>query len=266
MNARSAPYQTLTVSRDGRIATITLNQPSKLNAFTPQQVEELGVAFDEVGADDAVGAVILTGAGRSFSAGGDVRLDVDLLRRLSKPEFQAYLGQAKQMFKAIFYCPKPTIAAVHGYAVGAGLEVALCCDARIAATDAKFGEFFVKMGLTPEVGMYLLPKIVGLGRARLLQYTGDLVEASEAYRIGLVDEVVPQEQLIPTAEALAKRLAEGPKAIRIIKRGINDSLDMSFEDALEHMIELDYEAVHTKDHEEAVTAWLERRKPVFKGI
>jgi len=160
---------------------------------------------------------------------------------------------------------KPVIAAINGYAIGAGLDLALTCDIRIAAEDAQIGEFFVKMGLIPEAAIYFMPRLIGLGKAKLLCFTGDLIGAREAEQIGLVDKVVPSERLMLSAEELAKRLADGPKAIGIIKRGLNESLKMTFESTIDYIGRLQYQLVHTEDHAEAVNSWIEKRPPLFKG-
>ncbi|OGW13562.1 MAG: hypothetical protein A3G93_10375 [Nitrospinae bacterium RIFCSPLOWO2_12_FULL_45_22] len=258
-------FATVILTRKDHLGIVTMNRPEKLNALSPELIEDLVKALHEVARDAAIRAVIITGAGRSFSAGGDVQKDILPLRDKSPTEFNTYMEQAVVMYKLLIEMEKPVIAAINGYVVGAGLDFAMACDIRIAAEDAKLGEFFVKMCLTPEIGIYLMPRLIGLGKAKLLSFTGDLIDAREAERIGLVDMVVPPDKLMSSAEDLGKRLAEGPKAIGLIKRGFNESLRMTIDSALDYVSRIQYQLVHTEDHKEAVASWLEKRPPVFKG-
>jgi enoyl-CoA hydratase/carnithine racemase len=253
------------VTRKNVVATVTLNRPEKLNALSPELWDDLIVALREVANDLNVRAVILTGAGQSFSAGGDVEKDLAPLQDLSMGEFNTYFANAALFYKLIVDMEKPVIAAINGYALGAGLDLALVCDIRIAAEDARLGEFFVRMGLTPEAGVYFLPRLIGLSRAKLLSFTGELIDAKEAERIGLVDKVVPPEKLISSAEELAERLANGPRSIGLIKKELNAALGMTYDVCMDYITRMQYQAVRTEDHREAVSAWLEKRKPVFKG-
>lgn len=258
-------YATVILTRKDRMGIVTMNRPEKLNALSPELIEDLIKALKEVAADETIRAVVVTGAGRSFSAGGDVQKDILPLRDKGPAEFNTYMGQAVVMYKLLIEMEKPIIAAINGYVVGAGLDLAMACDIRIAAEDAKLGEFFVRMCLTPEIGIYLMPRLIGLGKAKLLSYTGDLIDAKEAERIGLVDMIVPPDRLMPSAEELAKRLANGPIAIGLIKRGFNESLRMNLDSTLDYVSRIQYQLVHTEDHKEAVASWLEKRTPVFKG-
>lgn len=253
------------LTRKDRMGIITLNRPEKLNALSPELIEDLVKALAEVADDEAVRAVMITGAGRSFSAGGDVQKDILPLRDKSPSEFNTYLEKAMKMYKLIMGMEKPVIAAINGHVVGAGLDLVMTCDIRIAAEDAKLGEFFVRMGLILEIGIYFMPRLIGLGKAKLLSFTGDLIDAREAERIGLVDIVVPPDKLISSAEDLTKRLAHGPIAIGLIKKGFNETLRMDADSALDYVSRIQYQLVHTEDHKEAVASWLEKRPPVFKG-
>lgn len=258
-------FRTIILEKMEGIATITLNTPDTLNAMSPQQTIELGEVLAELAKDEEIGAVVITGAGRAFMAGGDVEKDIKPLSTKSPSDFNNYMKQVKFLYITMAKMEKPTIAAINGYAVGGGLDLAMSCDIRIASVDAKLGQFFVKMGLPPEAGAYMMPRLIGLGRAKLLSFTGDLVDAQEAERIGLVEKVVPSNQLMPTALELAKRFADGPSCIPVIKRQLNESMKMDFETALDYAIHLQYQCFHTDDHKEAVNAFLEKRKPVFKG-
>lgn len=265
MEVQEKEFGTVKVVKKDGYAKVILNRPEKANALSPELIKDFMAAWHDVGDDDAVRAAIITGAGKSFSAGGDVIKDLNPLREMGAFEFQKYFGQAEVLYKGIIDAEKPVIAAINGFAVGAGLDLALSCDIRIAAEDAKMGEFFIKMGLTPELGIYMLPRLVGLGWAKLISLTGDIIDAAQAEKIGLVEKVVPPEGLIPSAEELAKRLANGPVATGTIKRAINESLKMSLESSLDYVARLQYQLCHTEDHKEAVTSWIEKRKPVFKG-
>jgi enoyl-CoA hydratase/carnithine racemase len=161
---------------------------------------------------------------------------------------------------------KLVIAAINGLTLGAALELALCCDVRIASEEAQLCEWFVRMGMTPLVGAYFLPRLVGVGRAKLIACTGDFIDAKEAERIGLVDKVVPGDKLMTTVEELARKILDRPiQTVGLIKRGINMSLKMDFESSLEYQSRLFYESVGTEDHRETVDAWIEKRKPILKG-
>lgn len=178
--------------------------------------------------------------------------DINPLREMSTSEFNKYFWAADSLYKGIIDAGIPVIAAINGYAVGAGLDLALACDIRIAAEDAKMDEFFVRMGLTPELGIYLLPRIVGLGWAKLICLTGDIIDAPQAEKIGLVD--MPPEELLPTAEKLALKLANRAIAIQTIKKAINKSFSMTIDSSLNYIARLQYQLCHTQDHKEAVAA------------
>ena len=265
METEKRKYSTVLIDRKDGIAIITLNRPEKLNAFSPELVTDFSEALGELERDSSVRAIVVVGAGKSFSAGGDIKEDLAPLRRMSHPELRKYLYEGMLMYRSMVSMEKPIIAAINGYAVGLGMELCLCCDIRIAAEDAKFGEFFVRMGLTTEIGTLLLPRLIGLGKAKLISFTGDLVDAGEAERIGLVDKVVPPEKLMSSAEELAKRFAQSPRSLGLIKKGMNESLNMDLDASLRLIVELFSEAIQSEDHEEAVKAWIEKRKPVFKG-
>ena len=265
MGAEEKEFGTVKVERKEGFAKVIMNRPDKLNALSPELIHDFIAAWSDVKDDDGVRALIITGAGESFSAGGDVVKDINPLRDMSASEFHKYFGVAEVLYKGIIDIEKPVIAAINGYAVGAGLDLALSCDIRIAAEDAKMAEFFVKMGLTPELGIYMLSRLVGAGWAKLICLPGDIIDAAQAEKIGLVEKVVPPSELMNEAEKMAKRLARGPVAIGTIKRAINESMRMTLESSIEYVSSLQYQLCHTEDHKEAVTSWLEKRKPVFKG-
>ena len=265
MEVREKEFGAVKVLRKKGFAIITLNRAEKSNALSPELIDDIIAARKDIESDDSVRALIITGAGKSFSAGGDIVKDINPLRDKSVNEFRGYLTQAEDMYRGIIDMEKPVIAAMNGYSIGAGLDLALSCDIRIAADDAKMGEFFVKMCLTPEMGIYLLPRLVGLGWAKMMCLTGDLIDAAQAEKIGLVEKVVPAGELMSSAEELAEKLANGPVATGFIKRALNESLRMTIGSSFDYISRLQYQVCRTEDHKEAVTAWIEKRKPSFKG-
>lgn len=257
------PYEMLLYSVADRIATITVNRPDKLNALSTALIGELGAAIDEAVADDAVGGVILTGAGRAFIAGADIselagQTPMSALARSKRG--QAIFGRYEQS-------PKPVIAAVNGFALGGGCELAMACHLRIAGEFAKFGQPEVKLGILPGYGgTQRLPRLVGTGRALQLLMTAEIIDANEAYRIGLVNKVVPNADLIATATAMLQQMmGNGPLAVRACIESVIRGQDMSLGDALA------FEAAHfgalssTSDMKEGMAAFLGKRAPEFTG-
>ena len=257
------PFAHLAVDVAERIATITVDRPDKLNALSDDTIAELGTAIDAVVADDAVGGVILTGAGRAFVAGADIAelasQDPMAARRRS------LTGQT--VFRRFETSPKPTVAAVNGFALGGGCELAMACHVRIAAETAKFGQPEVKLGIVPGYGgTQRLPRLVGKGRALQLLLTGEIVDAAEAYRIGLVNRVVPAAELLGAARAmLGQMLANGPLALAHCIEAVNDGLDRTLDGGLV------LEAHHfgllsaTADMREGMAAFLGKRTASFEG-
>jgi len=218
MKATKRTLKTMILEKKEGLATITLNNPERLNAMSPQQILDLVEVFTEVGEDEAIRAVVITGTGRAFLAGGDVESDIKPLPTMSPSEFNAYMKRADFFYRVLGDMEKPVIAAINGFAVGAGLDLAMSCDIRIASEDAKMGQFFVKMGLLPEAGAYMMPRLIGLGRAKLLSFTGDLIDGKEAERIGLVEKVVPADQLMPRPWTMRSVFNTSAFIRRIIKR------------------------------------------------
>ena len=257
------PYQTLTFGVADRIATITVNRPDKLNALDDATIAELGSAIDEARTRDDVGGVILTGAGRAFVAGADIKgLTVGDTVALKA---QAQRGQ--DVFRRYETSPKPVIAAVNGFALGGGCELAMSCHVRIASDAAKFGQPEVKLGLVPGYGgTQRLPRLVGKGRALQLLLTGEMIDAAEAYRIGLVNRVVPGDQLIASATEMMKAmLANGPLALAGCIETVNRGLDLTLEEAL--TLEATWFGLlgATHDMAEGTRAFVEKRAPSFTG-
>ena len=257
------PYQTLTFGVADRIATITVNRPDKLNALNDATIAELGTAIDEARSRDDVGGVILTGAGRAFVAGADIKgLTVGNTVALKA---QAQRGQ--DVFRRYETSPKPVIAAINGFALGGGCELAMACHVRIASDAAKFGQPEVKLGLVPGYGgTQRLPRLVGKGRALQLLLTGEMIDAAEAYRIGLVNRVVPADQLIATATEMMKAmLANGPLALAGCIETVNRGLDLTLDEAL--TLEATWFGLlgATHDMAEGTRAFVEKRTANFTG-
>ena len=251
-----------------KIATITLSRPEKLNAFTPSMMEKGVALLKDVAGDAEVGAVVVTGEGRAFCAGGDVAAMVangiaelgleggtDMLRRLQ--EFAWLLNTI----------PKVTIAAVNGTAVGAGLPIALSCDLRIASAKAKFGTAFARIGLSGDFGAaWLLTRLVGPAKAKELLFLPDMIDADEALRLGLVNRVVPHDEFQDAVNELAGRIAHGPLiCYRHIKENVNLAMDCDFRSALEREAMTQTLCSRTADHMEGMRAFMEKREPSFQG-
>ena len=257
-------YQTLLFEiRDG-IAFVTINRPDKLNALNDQVVAELGQAADRIAGEEAIRGVILTGAGsKAFVAGADI---ADLAKQGPfDGKARALRGQA--VLRRIETCGKPVVAAVNGFALGGGCELALACHIRIASDTAKFGQPEVKLGIAPGYGgTQRLPRLVGKGRALQLILTGEMIDAAEAYRIGLVNKVVPAAELGAESEKLLRGiLAMGPLAVRLALEAVERGLDMSLDEGL--LLEANHFGLlaATADMKEGLTAFLEKRVPKFAG-
>lgn len=257
-------------SQDGAVVTLRLNNPDTRNALSPEIIEALIAALDRIDGDRGVRCVVLTGEGRGFSSGGNVKQMYErtgfagggpvTVRRSMVDIFQR-LPRAFQRLEV------PTIAAVHGAAVGGGLDLALMCDMRIAATDATFAESFIRLGvLSADGGAWLLPRIVGLSRAYEMSLTGDPIDAETAVAYGLVSRCVPPEELLPEACRLAARIASHPaQSVRLTKRLIQQSIGASLDQSLELAAVLQGALYATRDQHEAVAAFIERRPPDFTG-
>ena len=246
-----------------RVATITVNRPDKLNALNDATIRELGEAIDRARADDAVGGVILTGAGRAFVAGADIA-EFAAQTPIEGRE-RALRGQV--VFRRYETSPKPTIAAGNGFALGGGCELAMSCHLRIASETAKFGQPEVKLGIGPGYGgTQRLPRLVGKGRALQLLLTGEMIDAAEAFRIGLVNRVVPAAELLDTATALMKQMiANGPLALAACIEAVDRGLEATLDDGL--LLEAVQFGVlsGTSDMREGTQAFLAKRTPAFTG-
>jgi enoyl-CoA hydratase len=256
-------YQFLTFDVADRIATITVNRPDKLNALNDAVMKELGAAIDEAIARDDVGGVLLTGAGRAFVAGADISEMVDEPALAMK----ARAERGQRTFRRFETSPKPTVAAVNGFALGGGCELAMACHIRIASESAKFGQPEVKLGIVPGYGgTQRLPRLVGKGRALQLLMTGEMIDAAEAYRIGLVNRVVAGADLMSSARSmLGTIIAQGPLAVALCLDAVDRGLEIPLDDAI--ALEASYFGMlaASVDKAEGMRAFLEKRAPAFTG-
>ncbi|HMV49310.1 MAG TPA: enoyl-CoA hydratase-related protein [Blastocatellia bacterium] len=257
-------------SKENRIATITLNRPAKLNAYSEVMVHEIIEALGDARDDDDIRAVIITGAGRGFCSGGDISQDFQYPARYRGHKMEAMLEMRENMHQLVTLLrrfDKPTIAAVNGPAVAGGLTLALSCDFRIAAESAKLGDTSLKFALIPdEGGAYLFPKFMGLQNALKMSLFSEVYPARQAKELGLVTEVVPDDDLMTTARAWAAALADGPPiAIRITKRMMYKQQTMDLENALEDAALSVMITNYCEDVKEGTAAFHEKRKPDFKG-
>lgn len=258
-----AEYQAILYAAQHGVATITLNRPEVLNASGDRMMAEILEALQQAEHDDAVRVVVITGAGRAFCAGQDLK-EVDgsaaglseLLRRRYNP-----------VILKIRDLPKPVIAAINGVAAGAGLSLALACDLRLASDKARLIEAFARIALVPDAGStFFLPRLVGLARASELAFLGDEVSAAEAERLGLVNRVVPADDLAAATRALAQRLAAAPtRAIGLIKRALNHALEDGLEATLDYEASLQEIAAQGEDFPEGLAAFREKRPARFHG-
>jgi 2-(1,2-epoxy-1,2-dihydrophenyl)acetyl-CoA isomerase len=256
-------YETITYQKEGGLATITLNRPQSLNAFVPQMNQEVLDALKEGERDRDVRCLMITGAGRAFCAGQDLKGRT--------PEQKGSLGASLRekynpMIRQIRQIEKIVIAAVNGVAAGAGCNLALACDLRVASEEAKFIQSFVRVGLAPDSGgSFILPRLVGLSKAMELLLLGDALDAKEAQRIGLVARVFPAAEFTDSAKAIGEQVAKAPRGIGLIKRAVNHANLANLETDLEYEAYLQEIAGRSSDYDEGVRAFLEKRAPVFTG-
>jgi len=255
-------YKTILLEVSERIATLTVNRPEVRNALGKETVEEIHAALRELAARDDVHVLILTGAGdKAFVSGADIRE----IRQRGKREALEAINQ--ELFTAVDNFPWPVIAAVNGYALGGGFELALACDLRVAAEEAKFGFPETGLGIIPAAGgTQRLPRYVGWGRAKEIIFTGDMIEARRAEELGLVSRVVPRAEVMDAARELAEKiLTRGPLAIRLAKLALNVAARAGLDAGLQVERLAQTILFESKDKQEGTTAFLEKRKPKFRG-
>ncbi|MBI4283469.1 MAG: enoyl-CoA hydratase/isomerase family protein [Chloroflexi bacterium] len=261
-------YQDIIYTKEEGIATITLNRPNARNSFSPAMLKSFYRALEDVAKDDKVRVLVLTGAGQAFCTGADVK---SMAQHASQPGGEEASREPgvtdAALYLQVHRLEKPVIAAINGVAVGGGLDLALVCDIRIASDRARLASVFVRRGIIPMGGgTYFLPRLVGVDRACQLIWTGDMVDAKEAERIGLVTMVVPHEELESATRELAEKILKNPPlAIKAAKRVIYAGLDMDLEANLEYIAPILKELRATEDHKEGARAFVEKREPVFKG-
>jgi enoyl-CoA hydratase/carnithine racemase len=268
-------YETIIGEKKDGIGVITLNRPEKINAITPQMTAELGEVITDFGDDDEVRVVIIKGSGRGFCSGADVggmpakeqpqqasqsRRNAEEIRRNFKGAQKVVLGLQR--------LEKPTIAQVHGPCVGAGWDIASACDIRYGSEECRFMVAFIRIGLFPGWGgTWLMPRIMGVGRAAEYLFTGDFLGAEEAYRIGVLNKMFPKDRLEEETLALARKIANGPPiAMRLSKLQLYKGLEMDLETAMQMAAACETITLTSEDHIEGVTAFREKRNAEYKGL
>jgi len=266
-------FESILLKKENWIATLTLNRPDRLNAVIPQMAQELLEVLDEVDKDDEVRVLVLTGAGKGFCAGADVGgmtggTQPGMGTARNAEEMRRYHSRVVgRICLRLQKLQKPTIAMVNGVAVGGGFDMALACDLRVGSKNARFRNAFVKIGLFPGWGgTWLYPRVMGLGKALEYLFTGDFLGAEEAEKFGVLNKLVPPEDLEKETMVLARKIAQGPPiAIRLMKLQAYKGLGMDMETALEMAAACETITLTSEDHKEGVAAFREKRDPQFKG-
>jgi enoyl-CoA hydratase len=256
-------YENLIIEKRGPVALMTVNRPDKLNALNVRTREEILAALKELGEDASVRVIVITGAGeKAFIAGADISEFTG-----KTPLGTREMMQKSRAFDAMEDCPKPVIAMINGYALGGGCELAMSCDIRIASAKAKFGQPEIKLGIIPGGGgTQRLARLIGEGKAMELILTGDMIDAEEALRLGLVNHVVAPEQLEAKTMEIAGKIAEmSPVAIQMAKKSVKNAARLGLQAGLETETDLFILCFTSEDKEEGIRAFMEKRKPVFKG-
>lgn len=257
-------YEFLLFEKKGKTAHITINRPEALNALNWKTMNELRAALESVRDDAGVGGVIITGAGdKSFVAGADIK-ELATKDPVGAKEFSL---ASQEILSYIEHFPKPVIAAINGFCLGGGCELALACHMRVASENARFGQPEVNLGIMPgNGGTQRLPRLVGKGRALELILTGNMIDAEEAYRIGLVNKVAQQENLLATAEEILNAIySKGPVAVKLCLEAVNHGMEMTLEEGVQLESNLFGLCFSTEDMKEGTQAFMEKRKPNFKG-
>ncbi|MQL53999.1 crotonase, partial [Desulfofundulus thermobenzoicus] len=253
-------WNNILVEKDGFVAVLTINRPKVLNALNRETLQEIGAAVDQLAADDGVRVIIITGAGeKAFVAGADIAF----MSKLTPMEARDFARLGQGVLSRIENLPKPVIAAVNGYALGGGCELAMACDIRIASEKAKFGQPEVNLGLIAGFGgTQRLTRLVNPGLAKEILFTADMYDAEAARHMGLVNHVVPADDLLPFCKDMARRIAaRGPVAVRLTKQAVNEGLEMDLEKALAHEADLFGLVFTSDDRKEGIDAFLNKRKP-----
>lgn len=256
-------FQNLLMKKEGNVGILSFNRPKVLNALNTSVLQELEEAIDQVHKDEDIYVLIITGEGKAFVAGADI----SEMKDKTAGQGRSFGDLGSRIFRKIELMEKPVIAAVNGFALGGGCELAMSCDIRIAGEKAKFGQPEVSLGITPGfAGTQRLPRLVGAAKAKELIFTGNMVKAMEAEKIGLVNKVVPQEELMDEALKMAKKIASnGQIAVKYSKAAINRGINCDLDTAVEIEKDLFGLCFATEDQEEGMSAFLEKRAPEFKG-
>jgi len=254
---------TMRYEKEDSIGIITFNRPKSLNAISDEFTTDLNQILDHIACDDQVRVVIVTGGEKVFAAGADIK---EVSNINTPADAYRFSRKGHSVFQKLVNLPVPVIAAVSGLAFGGGCEIALQCDIRIAADNAKFGQPEIKLGLLPGAGgTQRLPRLIGAGRAKELLFSGEPITAEEAYRIGLVNKVVPADSVLDEAKKMARTIAERPKyALMMIKHLVNTGMNMDLNSALEFEGRCFEILFSTEDQKEGLKAFIEKRRPVFK--
>ena len=256
-------YQTISLTQEGAIGILTLNRPEAMNALNDELIGELNQAIDKIAQDDKIRVLIVTGGDKVFAAGGDIKA----MLKCGPWEAKNYVSPIHKAFNQIADLPKPTIAAITGFALGGGVELTLTCDFRIAAENAKFGFPEINLGIFPAAGgSQRLPRLIGMSKAKELMFTGDTIDAATALSIGLLNQVVVKEEVMEQAIKLAKKLAaKPPLAIKNLKESMHNVFNMDLNMGLNMELEKLCSLFVTEDQKEGMNAFIEKTKPVFKG-
>ena len=257
-------YNTIIFEKENEIATIKLNKPQSMNSINSELMSELNKVLDLISADNEIAVVIITGNEKVFAAGADIKE----ISQIDTPvKAHSFVETIQLLFNKLERIPQPVIAAVSGLALGGGCEMCMACDIRIAADNALFGQPEIKIGVIPGAGgTQRLPRLVGVGRAKELLYTGDPIKAEEAFRIGLVNKVVPLASLMDEAKAMASKIAKQPGyALKITKIVVNDGINMDLRAAIAYEARSFEQLFATEDQQEGMKAFIEKRKANFTG-
>lgn len=259
-------FNTIILSKEKHIATIALNRPEQMNAMNLEMFEELETAQKEIKDDADVRALVITGKGKAFCSGADFSL-VSFLSKLGSKEFMETLRYLQSVVTMIEEMEKPVIAAINGFALGGGLDLALACDLRLAVEGAKMGEQYVKVGIMPDLGgTQRLPRLVGLARAKEMIFLGDMIDAEEGKKIGIINRVFRRDEFEAGTTAMAQRLADGPSvAIGLAKKAINEGCVRDTRSGLELEVYGQHLCMQTADVQEGIAAFNEKRAPQFRG-
>ncbi len=258
-------YDDIVVDVDGKIGTILLNRPDKLNSFANRMRQEIAAAVGELSGRDDVAVMVITGAGRGFCTGADVTYLKEITDRRDTDALRGLVEAGRAVVTSIRKAPKPVIASVNGPAAGGGANLALACDIRVASDRASIGQTFNRIGLHPDWGgTYFLPRLVGPAVAAELMFTGAMIPAEEAHRLGIFNRVVPHDQLADETQKLAATLASKPRlSLALVKQAIYRSLGASLEEMLDFELDAQLRCGFSADGLEGITAFIEKREPRF---